>query len=252
VLADEMGAITLADTARLPAGLRWPSYRFLYTIYRVRGETTTVAGEPRPGLRVVSLEPAITIRGEAIDSLGLGAWEGTVSRRTGPNTFSHDDRLRVRMTFDGVEPNAHVATLPVWDELTVLLPTPEASLFRTTGVIANWNERITAADGTCLEALATLGEASPFYGTTNASVALYRYPFMHGPGDHVTVFDYPLGAMDLSENGMGGIYFNHPAALIQDGPREPWGEWFAIPHATPNGHSIEDMVAVEGGGAPCR
>jgi hypothetical protein len=251
VLHDAAGPINSADTARLPAGLRWPSYRFLYTVWHVRGERVAPDGEGRPGVRNAIVEPAITFSGELIDSVALGAWEGTVSRRTGDNTFDAADRVRFRVVFDRVEPNEHVAVLPEWDDPGVLLPAPEANMFRAIGTIQNWTERVTAADGTCLEAIGTLGAASPFFEATAPALTLYRYPSMHGPGDHVTVLDYPPGSRDLSVNGMSGLYFNHPAALLQVAPRDPWDRWSSYPHATPNGHSVEGVVKVEGGGAPC-
>jgi hypothetical protein len=251
VLHDASGPITSADAARLPAGLRWPSYRFLYTVWHVRGERVAPDGEGRPGVRNAIVEPAITIPGEVIDSFALGTWEGTVSRRTGENTFDATDRVRFRVVFERMEPNEHVAVLPEWDEPAVLLPEPEANMFRAVGTIQNWSERVTAADGTCLEAIGTLGAASPFFEATEPTLTLYRYPSMHGPGDHVTVLDYPPGSQDLSPNGMSGLYFNHPAALIQSEAHDPWDRWSSYPHATPNGHAVEAVVKVDGGGAPC-
>jgi hypothetical protein len=249
LLVDDGGPIPVTDAARMPAGIRWPSYRFLYTIYLVRGETAPLGD--RTSIRVESATAAITITGEAIDSLALGTWEGTVSRRIGENMFDFDQRVPFRVTFDRVEPHRFLEALPEWDEPDTLLAAPEATLVRTRGSIDNWESGVRAAGGGCLEGVRTLGEATPFPGTPVNDVSLYRYPFMHFPGDYVTVFDYPTGSAELSGNGMTGLYFNHPAALLQNEARAPWDRWDAFPHATPNGHSIDAMVKVEAGGDPC-
>jgi len=165
LLVDAGGApLSFPDgAAQLPAELRMPSNRNLYLIYRFTG-VAGMAVDPEsqqtvPSLQLTDARPAILLRGEAIDNALLGAWEGTVSARVGPDTWSEQDRVPLRVTFTTVEP---VEDMMEWDDPAVTLPDGER--FAMVGTIDNFTTSALASDGTCLPALSSLGQQNPFSG----------------------------------------------------------------------------------------
>jgi hypothetical protein len=64
---------------------------------------------------------------------------------------------------------------------------------------------------------------------------------MHGLGDTQLLFEGWMGSMAMAT----------PAALIQTAPAGAYSEYGALPHGTPNGQMLEDLVRVAVGGAPC-
>jgi hypothetical protein len=251
LLVDEGGApLSFPDgAAELPAELRMPSNRNLYMIYRFTGVAGTAVDpgsqQEVPSLHVTEARPVILIRGEAIDTALLGPWEGTVSARSGPDSWSEQDRVPVRITFTAVEP---IEDMSEWDDPAVTLPDGER--FTMVGTIENFTTPALASDGTCLPALSSLGQQNPYSGAAEGEVRMFRFPGMHLPGDHVLVLSYPPGTTGLGGDGMTGLRALHPAAFLQSAPSDDWTFLSIYPHGTPNGHRV-DLRPVQGGGGGC-
>jgi hypothetical protein len=233
VLADAAGAIrplAAADTGRVPDGFGWPSYEFLETVYELTG--TAAHDGDAAAIRDANVRPIVRIPPEVLDGVIAGGWEGTLSRRTGPNKYDPAQRVAIRVAWSGYESDRQV--IPHWEdgELSYALV--------ATGAIANATAAVTAADGTCLPALSSLGDANPIL-ELGAAATMLRMPSMHGVGDYQLVWN----------GGMGSILPAHPAAAIQDAARDQFLVTSIYPHGTPNGMHLDGFRAVTGGGAAC-
>jgi hypothetical protein len=226
-----------------------PSNRNLYFIYELTGAPGTAIDpdtqDPVPSLQVAAGRPAILIKGEAIDGALLGPWEGSVSARSGPDTWSEADRVPLRVTFSSLEA---IEDMVAWDDPAVTLP--DGARFAMVGAIENWTTPARASDGACLPALSSLGAQDPFAGASDGGMRLYRFAAMHLPGDQVIVLDYPVGTTGLGPNGMDGLRVLHPAAFLYAAPSPEWTSIGVYPHGTPNGHRV-DLRPVTGGGGGC-
>ncbi|MGE0546617.1 MAG: hypothetical protein AB7R00_06155 [Kofleriaceae bacterium] len=230
------GAPNYLDTNRqLPAAVKLPEQ--LFAIYEVTG--TPAADET---IVVDSIKPVAWIPGAVMDPLLAGTWEMLASGRTG-NTdfgrmFDQNIPVRVRFTLSSVANNPQPWTREGTDGMIAR------------GQVDNLDKQVTAADGTCLASLNSLGAGSPFYMASADSITLWRHPNMHGLNDSVIVMDYPPSS-DLSMNGMGTIGPFGPAGLVRAaGPDYSRVEIF--PHATPTGHVVWNLAKVTGGGEPCQ
>jgi hypothetical protein len=239
VLADASGLVDPRlpdDLDRVPEGFAWQSYEFLDHVYELTG---TVAHVDVDGVSVPAIADAVVRRivrvtPEVLDGPLAGAWEGSLSRRIGENTYDPERRVAIRVDFTGFRPEH--AIIPHWmpgdGELSYALI--------ATGTIANATTAQTLADGSCAPSLDSLGDASPIAETT-ADVDMMRYPAMHVAGDYQVVWN----------GGMGSILPLHPGAAIQDAPRTEFLSTSSTPHGTPNGMHLRDFRAVAAGGATC-
>lgn len=222
------------NLAMQPKGMGAPENMNL--IYRV-----TATPDAMGALIVTKLEPYLWLDSDAIASAALGAWEGTVSLRTGTNQYDRGQPgIAIRIEFSSLDEGE---IEPVWKSME--LPNQK----RLLGSITNWGRFVRASNGTCLAPLSTLTDTHPYFGATSGVVALYRHPNMHGLNDQVTVMQYPSGSAELSHLGMGSLGFAlDPSRFIQIKPENKQISLF--PHATPNGHVVS-IGQVEGGGEPC-
>jgi hypothetical protein len=250
-----------------PAGFEMPSDRYLYLVYKVTGQLASLpndAGPPIPTLHVATAAPAILVNGVAIDSQGLGAWEGTVSARIPDggvgNEYDPSHQVRIRVSFTSTTPLPNFAVLggdPILNPSTPTLPDGTRAALQ--GTVENFDQPVLAADGTCLPSLSSLGAESPVFDSTAATVQLVRYAGMHGTTDHVEVFTYPphdVGATGLSINGMATMGFFDPQGLLLSSaaiaaPGAPGAGIGPVrPHSIPNGHVLT-IHQVPGGGGSC-
>lgn len=248
----------LAVTSRgLPAGLRLPSNRGMYTVYRVTGTTGTVHSDTFqadvPSIQMSDATPVAVLTGRAIDGQFLRsdaadapswAWEGTVSRRTGDRQWSWTETVPIRISFDRIEPREN---LKVWGDPNRTLP--DGPTFTLHGVVENLSRAVRASDGSCMPALDSYGDANPYLGATDPAIVMYRLAAMHFPGDQVIVMTYPSG-LGPSLNGMDNLQLLHPIGLMQVDPSAEWSSMTIRPHGTPNGHSLT-LQPVTGGGGDC-
>lgn len=228
-------------------GLRMPSMRFAYLLYRVHGElrTTTLGGKSMKGIHLTSASPVVLLEASAIDGR-LGAWEGEVTRRKPDGTWDETSRVRFRARFDATSP---LAPLPETTKESPALA--DGTRLQALGVIENWSAPVRAADGTCLKALTSLGEENPFFGATTPEVKLQREFGMHGyMTQSDVVFTYPPNTDGLSPDGMGTIAPFIPYGLFRVDPENPADDLTITPHGNAMGHSL-DMHRVSGGGEDC-
>lgn len=207
-LFDRTGATYLATDARgapldfgnpaqllKKAGL--PSNRVYFTLYRFEGSLRpgdiTVGDTTAPAFALTGITPIAELDGCAIDSLLLGAWEGTVSTRIAPEPsgnpmftplFDPQAKRPLRVTFTSltkVGPLANWQGEPIIDQQTYLAH----------GTIDNYAD------------FAGLGAKSPFLGSRNGAVDLSRRGAMHGlANDNHWVLTYPQGTRSTTTNGM--------------------------------------------------
>lgn len=235
-LADAAGLIrpfAELDSGRVDGGLEWPTYEFLETVYEITGTATHVDGGAA-AISDATARPIVRLRPDVLDGVMAGAWEGTLSGRTGFNTYDPDVRIPIRVTWTGFESDPQV--IPHWmpgdGELTYALIAD--------GTIANATAAVTLADGSCAPSLAALGDGNPIADTT-ATVSMTRVPAMHVAGDYQLVWN----------GGMGSLLPVHPAAAIQDAARAEFLVTTSAPHGTPNGMQLLDFHAVTDGGTAC-
>jgi hypothetical protein len=268
VVVDASGQ-PLLPMAHYPAGFEMPSDRNLYLIYKASGKLGTATrdgGPPVPTLQVTTAAPAILLDGVAIDSQGLGVWEGTVSARNPDgglgNEYDPAQLVPIRVSFTST---SSLPNFEVWGGDPINNP-PGPSLKDGTrvslqGTVENLDQPVLAADGTCLPSLSNLGPKNPFFAATAATVQLARYAGMHGASDRVSVFTYPphdIAAADLSLNGMAisGLGFFDPVAFLLPAaaanvPGSLWNELGPFHHhALFNGHVVT-LHQVSGGGGSC-
>ncbi len=248
-LADSKGnvvSLTSSTSNALVKSIHMPSNRNLYTLYKVTGVigtgTDPVFKTKIDVIEATSIKPVIVISGKAIDtSQTFGAWEGTVAARTGPSSFDPNKRVAVRIKFDAVGTSA--AHFAVWQGGTTL---KDGDSYVVQGTVENFSTTVTAADGTCMPSLASLGAQSPFAGAKSGDVSLQRIGGMHFPGDDEHVLSMPVGAQGWSLTAMGSFGRFLPSDLISTKP----GSGDMTPHGTPSGAGIE-LTAVTTGGAAC-
>lgn len=213
-----------------PSGFKAPEN--LFAIYRVSGKVVTA------GFQVSSLAAVAWVPGALQDSLLLGTWEATAAGRVGSNMFDETKPVRFRFTLSQKTDDTAMWTHQGGGDGSIV-----------SGAIDNFDAQVTAADGTCLPSLASLGAGSPFYQPTDHRITLWRHPNMHGLNDQVVVVDYPTGSTDLSPNGMGYIGPFSPVLLISSAPS--YTDTTIRPHATPNGAKVWGLTKVTAGGASC-
>ena len=235
-ITDAQGKIVFATfddgSHRVPQGFEWFTYHFLEDIYEVTGTVEMIGGTL--AIRDAIAQPVVRLAPEVLDGVLAGAWEGTLSKRIGPNQYDGATRVPIRVAFTGYQDGHN--KIPVWQPTDAQLTYSLAA----TGTITNATAAITLADGTCIPALSTLGTASPIT-EIGAAVTVLRMPAMHVPGDY-----------QLVENGgMGSILPTHPAAFIQDAARAEFTSTTVYPHGSPNGMHLDDFHAVTTGGASC-
>lgn len=218
-----------------PSGFKAPQN--LFAIYQVTGTLVTVQGQD--SLKVSSFAPVAWVPGTVQDRFLLGTWEADAAARVASDKFDPSMPVHFRFTMTSTTDNTALWTaFGGGDGLVV------------SGAIDNFDASVTAADGTCLPSLASLGAGSPFYQPTQNRLTFWRHPNMHGLNDQVIVMDYPTGSADLSMNGMGWIGPFTPAGLIHaTGPDYTKTE--IRPHATPNGALLWNLEKVTTGGAAC-
>jgi hypothetical protein len=222
---------------RVPAGFTWPSYEFARTIYEVRGTWREAPGDTMAAIVNPVVVPVVRLAPEVLDGAMTGSWEGTMSKRTGENTYDPNVRIPVRIRWTGYA--AEHSKLPTWspyDPSDVTLD----DILPALGVIENATSPVALASGECAPSLASLGEGSPIFGD-DAQVEMLRIVAMHVPGDYQLSF----------EGGMGSMMPAHPAAFLQTAPRAPYTTITNSPHGAPNGMHLEDFRAVAGGGSAC-
>jgi hypothetical protein len=211
-----------------PSGFKAPEN--LFAIYEVTGSPTTVMGEP--ALAVTSLRPVAWVPGSVQDARLLGTWEAVAAGRVGSNRFDETKPVRFRFTL-----TSKTDDTALWKNFG------GGDGFVATGQIDNMTTAVTAADGTTLPSLASLGAGSPFYQPIDRRITLWRHPNMHGLNDQVLVMDYPTSSVDLSPNGMGYIGpFTVAGLIAAAGPS--YGDTQIRPHATPNGAKIWGLTKV--------
>lgn len=225
---------TEIDAPRVPAGFAWPSYELARTLYRVHGTWRAAELDGVPAIVDPIVVPVVRLAPEVLDGAMTGAWEGTMSRRTGPDTYDEAQRVPVRVRWTGYA--AERTKLVKWTHDDAALD----DILTAEGELDNATAAVTLADGTCAPALASLGEGSPIF-EADAHVEMLRVVDMHLPGD-----------MQLSfEGGMGSMMPALPAAFLQTAPRAAFTTIDNRPHGAPNGMLLRDFHAVTGGGAPC-
>lgn len=222
---------------RVPKGFRWPSYEFARTLYEVRGTWREATGDRPAGIVNPVVVPVVRLAPDVLDGAMSGAWEGTMSKRTGANTYDPDQRIAVRVSWTGYA--SEHTKLPTWSPYDPD-DVPLDEILTARGVIENATSPITLADGQCAPSLASLGEGSPIFDD-DALVEMLRIVAMHVPGDYQLSF----------EGGMGSMMPAHPAAFLQTEPRAQFTTITNSPHGAPNGMHLEDFRAVTGGGSAC-
>jgi hypothetical protein len=249
-LMDAQGkAISFQDHGgSLPASLRMPSNRNMYSLYRLTGKlgqaTPSYGTTKIPGFHVVSGAPVVMIPGDVLDGTMLGAWEGTTSARKPDGTFAPDDQVPIRVAFANLE---RTNNLKIWQTGTSL---PDGRVSKLKGVIENFDRDVKASDGTCYKALTSLGDKNPFNGAHAGNVDAYRLGGMHFPGDQVLVFTVPAATSDWSMTAMGGLGPFEPGGWIANAG---WPEVHLEPHGLPKGNSItlHLVTSDSGGGGGC-
>lgn len=190
---------TPLDFTRPPETLRnlkLPSNRVYFTLYRFegkRGPSVQAGGETGPGFILTKATPVAEVDGCAVDSLLLGTWEGTVSKRLSPEPegnpmftkfFDEEDTAPIRVSFTRLE---KFVELGDWTGE----PIGSHQTYMAKGSITNYAD------------LTALGKKSPFLGSSNGDVELYRKASMHGLGnDNHWVLTYPSGTTKVTGNGM--------------------------------------------------
>lgn len=217
-----------------PTGFKAPQN--LFAIYAVVGTKATSSGQD--AIKVSSLAPVAWIPGKLQDTFLLGTWEAKASTRISTGKFDSTKPVAFRFTLSTTR------TSSVWSNYS------GTDGLIDVGAIDNFDKKVTAADGTCLASLSSLGTSSPFYAPTANSLTLWRHPNMHGLNDQVIVMDYPTGSADLSMNGMGEINPFTIQGLI-DSRSPDYSDVEIRPHATPNGHLVWDFHKVTTGGTAC-
>jgi hypothetical protein len=226
-----------------PVGLRMASYRYVYTIYRLTGSRDSVAvdGGTTPAIRVTGGAPVVLLPGKVLDGTLQGAWEGTVSKRNPANgMWTESERVPFRATFGNLSSRG---LLRIWGTTKETLP--DAEYFAAQGPIDNFDHAVRAADGSCLPALTSLADANPFFGSSPATLDLFRVPSMHAPGDDHLVMDLPQGG-----TGMTQFAPVSPAGMMRTSVPDGFRDLTIYPHGTPNGFRI-DMHPVTAGGDGC-
>lgn len=247
------------DPAALPKALHAPSQRVLFTIYEVTGKLADRTGDDSepPYTKSIDLtdaKPVILIKGRAIDELFKGPWEGTMSKRA-PDAgctlttpcWDPAQTTGLRVNFSTLTKIDNVIS-GRFDDTE---PLADGERFKLTGVIENLSTAIKAADGTCMPALNSFGDASPFRPSTKGDLTLYRYPGMHSPEDAQLVIDYPVDTEGLGgQNGMDTLTVLHPANFLAAGDDHDWAKVTIHNHAIPNGSEVV-LWPVTGGGGTC-
>jgi hypothetical protein len=234
-----------------PSRLRMVSNRNLFLIYRLTGNISTYkdpsSGQSWPSLHITDGAPVVLLEGKAIDSVLIGALEGTISKLASPGKWDPNSRVPIRLSLTGTSPQPN---LHVWSTAISAPTLPDGQVFAMNGTVDNFSQSVRASDGSCMGALFALGANNPFPGASVPTVSLYRLAGMHGPGDQVMVLVYPPGVSDLGPNGMVGLRVLAPGGLIQVSPSGEWSSMSIFPHGTPNGNRI-DLHPVMGGGGGC-
>ena len=226
-LADAKGkAFNFISAPVLKKLAGFPSYRYIFTIYKVTGKIKGQVAQPGtstklPAFTPDSIKPVVIVDGCAIDSFLLGTWEGQVTPRLekpislgGPlvTYFDEKSRVPVLIHFDEIklrEPNG----IYNWSGNGRL---KEEKSYQLNGTILNMTQDYTTAEGKKYPSLASMGDRNPFLGAKDGAVNLSRYSNMHGlPYDDHWVLTYPDGSQNLSTNGMTHrLEFFDPATLI--------------------------------------
>ena len=206
-LFDRNGKVYLATDARGASldfvrppeslkNLKLPSNRVYFTLYRFEGTvgpTVRTADATGPGFALTKATPIAELDGCAVDSLLLGTWEGTVSKRIDPaptgnpmftKYFDEADTAPIRLTFTRLEKGTKLGD---W----------------TGDPIASHQTYIAKGTVSDFADLTALGKKNPFLGASTGEVELYRRASMHGLGnDNHWVMTYPTGTTQVTGNGM--------------------------------------------------
>jgi hypothetical protein len=229
--------LPLVTSSGDPYKVKYPDN--LFTVVAVTGTKTTSNGTD--AIKVTSVTPLAWVPGTLQDKALLGTWEAKVASRKPDGKFDQTKPVMIRFTMTTTKDDS-----PMWQSFGGGV----GDGVIVSGTIDNMKANVTAADGTCMPSLASLGATSPFYQATDARLTLWRHPNMHGINDQVIVMDYPTASADLSQNGMGWIGPFTVAGLVRtDGPN--YAEGFIYPHATPNGHEVWQFAKVTAGGGAC-
>jgi hypothetical protein len=197
----------------LPAGLRMPSNRGMYLVYRLTGtfgQATPPFGTPVPAIHVLSGAPVVMLPGQVIDGAMVGVWEGTTGARNPDGSFTTEE-LPLRVRFSDKAPTK---SLDAWDPDT---PLADGAVFKLTGEIENYVRSVRGSDGKCYPALTSLGDKNPFHGAPTGAVDAYRMTGMHTQGDQWVVLTVPVGATSFSVTTMSPLGPFAPSDWIATG-----------------------------------
>lgn len=201
------------------AEAQFGNLRYAYLLYRA----SVRAGVVESVTPVVRIDDRVFTRLIAGMVLEGGGSPRSVDPSTGEASFAvGDTSVRMRVRFDDA---------PADTETDQLVGFPR---FALVGHVVNFSSAFTAADGTCLPALTSLGAANPYFGL-DGQMILLRYPGMHAAFDDVFTL-----AFDASGNvNMGEGLYVGPSDLIQataptltDGSNGPHGTPTSGPSAT--------------------
>jgi hypothetical protein len=157
------------------------------------------------------------------------AFEGTVSRRDG-EAFTEETTLPVRIEFASES-----------------FTTKDFGV-SARGRIANLEDGVTAADGSCLPPITSYGDEAPFEEGAEVLIVAGRVPWMHGDDDQfvldVIVDGRSIGSM------MAPSWYKGPIDLVR-GTLEPAGTYQGLGHGTPGAIPQLTLEPTDAGGEPC-
>lgn len=171
---------------------------------------------------VTDLKPIADIAEDAVLDADFAGrvMEGTVGTLAGPDSFTSDKRLPIRVEFAEKATNGRLA-----------------------GKIMNSTSGVRSADGVCLKPLAGLA-ANPLVGRYTADIQIQRFPSMHGEFD-----DQLLLTWHEDVSNMGDGYYPSVATLLGGNPLDP--TWETAIHGNPTAGPAVDLRLVKGGGGAC-
>lgn len=245
----------LDESSALMISNRFPSNRAHYLLYEAVG--VLVSGGDADDAKVLRLErlrPIILVDGKAIDERFLGAWEGTISKRTSPDTWftnaqQSEHFAKVRVNFE--LPLIQHQNIPVLIASDAQLA--DATRYKAVGQIQNVRQGAMLSTGECAPALTGYADQNPFpdrIDPADYSIKLWRFPAMHTlwTKDFHVVLDYPTGLFPSALGMATGHNFRLKDYIATSTQAQ---ELVFRIHGNPVDQLVISLKPVRGGGGVC-
>lgn len=185
--------------------------------------------------QVASFRPAILFHEALFIAPLIGrTFEGFISAKTSNGRYEPIPSLPIRLQITS-EPYTG--------------PIKPASAYSVKAKITNYNQALTASDGSCMPSLRSHGPQAPFASDEGPTLLIGRVPSMHAFGDNELVIEILEGGTSLGSL-MSVEWFFTPLDLLHN-TLAVTGTYSGVGHGTPGYIPMLELQAVTSGGITC-